>query len=439
MSDAESTPTKRAIIIGINDYKDASVPQLNGAVNDASDIFDRLSDPEIGGYQIPAEHKLIGADATCNRIRKAISDVFYKTDFSSDLAIFYFSGHGIEDSYREGYLVPYDMTLENPFVQGIRMNELRQVMTNSVRMGHVKAAIAILDCCYSGIATKNTKGFVKPKISFCDHFKDGTDASCEGMAVLASSGEEETSKELEFINHDDGGPSHAHGLFTSILIEALDGNASDEYGRICLPSLNDYLAMKLQEKGAQKSYLTVEQINKLGSWEIAKCPQKRNQKMLQLLEEAQESYKTGNPTCIVIAAANTANILQMSPKHKDAESLKELIEYYINVNQEKTNVWLVENELLVCPKIPILFDEFSKLAGLRKVEEIKRLTKEQGTLLANLWRVSSGQLEVKEFIVKCKYIESLRSASAQVMPKILETVNNKNTGNTALPLNTLRR
>jgi uncharacterized caspase-like protein len=62
------------------------------------------------------------------------------------LVILYFSGQGIVDENKEGYLAPYDMDPEDPFLYGINMKELRNVISKSKNKASV---VMILDCCYA--------------------------------------------------------------------------------------------------------------------------------------------------------------------------------------------------------------------------------------------------------------------------------------------------
>ena len=76
MPEEENLPEvekRKAVIVGINEYKDPTIPKLTGAVNDAREIYARLNDPHVGNFKISDEHYLTGESATCEAIRKAIS------------------------------------------------------------------------------------------------------------------------------------------------------------------------------------------------------------------------------------------------------------------------------------------------------------------------------------------------------------------------------
>lgn len=142
---------RQAVIVGINEYKDPEIPKLNGAVNDAVEVWQKLK--YFGNFNVTSNHFLLDSKATFTAIREAISDLLYKTDLC-DVAIFYFSGHGFVDAYHEGYLAPWDMLRSDPFVYGLKVTELKQLIRNSVGKATI---LIILDCSYSGIAIEGIK------------------------------------------------------------------------------------------------------------------------------------------------------------------------------------------------------------------------------------------------------------------------------------------
>ena len=143
---------RRAIVVGINRYEsDSDIQTLGGAENDAIEIRERLQ--KRGAFEIPKRHFLIGRDATKKNILKAFSDIFRK-DASHDVVAIYFAGHGVVDKNNVGYLAPYDMDPEDPFVSGINMEELRKIIYESKNQASV---LMLLDCSSSGISSKGIK------------------------------------------------------------------------------------------------------------------------------------------------------------------------------------------------------------------------------------------------------------------------------------------
>src|ERR1700722_11972955 len=112
---------RRAAIIGINSYQHEKITPLSGAVNDATELRDILRN--TGGFTIDdGRDFLVDGDATGERIRGAISDLFWETD-QCDIALFYFAGHGRRDHLENGFLLPCDVHYDKPFVRGIEIQE----------------------------------------------------------------------------------------------------------------------------------------------------------------------------------------------------------------------------------------------------------------------------------------------------------------------------
>jgi len=65
---------KRAVVIGVDSYKNPKIEKLSGAVLDAREIYEVLT--ENGGFTITDQHFLTNSDATLENIRAAISDLF---------------------------------------------------------------------------------------------------------------------------------------------------------------------------------------------------------------------------------------------------------------------------------------------------------------------------------------------------------------------------
>ena len=234
---------RQAVVIGINDYSDPEIPKLSGAVNDATEMRQMLSD--YGQFEIVPEHFLINADASYQSIRKAISDLLWKSD-SCDLSLLYFSGHGFRDGYGNGYIAAHDMFKSEPFVCGINMQELRKVVLNSTNK---QCVLVILDCCYSGIPTKDEKALPDIAISFDPYFGDlGKEGGGEGKFIIASSGEDQKSREIES-KSGNGKGKVIHGAFTYHLLNGLDGKAADEAGTITLDRLLKYVEEQLHKMG----------------------------------------------------------------------------------------------------------------------------------------------------------------------------------------------
>jgi hypothetical protein len=127
---------RQAIIVGISKYQNLGV--LRDAEPNARLFSERLNQNQ--NLIVNKMHCLYGKDAKCKDIRKIISDVLHNTD-PLDLIIFYFSGYGFMDANGGGYIAPYNMLKDDPFVYGISISELKEVFDG-----------------YLGIVNKNSDG-----------------------------------------------------------------------------------------------------------------------------------------------------------------------------------------------------------------------------------------------------------------------------------------
>jgi hypothetical protein len=93
-ADAQATPKKIALVIGNAAYQ--NIPALRNAGNDARDMAASL---ERIGFLV-----LLGTDAD-RRIMRSLIDDFNTRIRGADIALFYYSGHGVQMD-GENYLVP---------------------------------------------------------------------------------------------------------------------------------------------------------------------------------------------------------------------------------------------------------------------------------------------------------------------------------------------
>ncbi|MDO9214826.1 MAG: caspase family protein [Methylococcales bacterium] len=144
--------SRQALIVGINQY-----PQLNSLrlpATDAEAIAQLLNTQgEFRITRLPEIVKdgqvMIGGNSqvTTAQLKKALMQLFKPDSVQiPDVALFYFSGHGVRDSdgLDDGYLATSDTNLTN--VWGLSLNWLRRLLQESP----IKTQIVWLDCCYSG-------------------------------------------------------------------------------------------------------------------------------------------------------------------------------------------------------------------------------------------------------------------------------------------------
>jgi hypothetical protein len=245
-----------AIIVGINKYDDPAIPQLSGAENDAQELFNILTS-EKGGFENNRENLIMGEQATQRNIVKRVCDIF-RNDEKFDIAMFYFSGHGFLDKRDELYLSTYDVDRKDPYIGGIRINDLKREIYTSTNK---QSALLILDCCYSGTATKDTTNAdneIKNVVPILEkNFEniEGKENYGEGKFTIASSATNKVSWEEKDCMHLMNNQPHVHGAFTYNLIKGIEGAAANQTnGIITLGSLQQYIDTKMLENKKQKSY-----------------------------------------------------------------------------------------------------------------------------------------------------------------------------------------
>ncbi len=197
---------RKALIVGINNYPGNP---LKGCINDASSFKTVI---EKNGDGSPNFSTRLETDVpTKSQLKTMLKELF---EGDSDIALFYFSGHGSFNEFG-GYVVTPDHQ-END--EGVSMDEILLLANKS----KAKDKIIILDCCHSG-------AFGSPAST------GGTSCQIiEGVVVLTASKSSESAIEI-----------NGHGIFTNLLIDALQGGAADLRGHITPGSVYAYIDQAL--------------------------------------------------------------------------------------------------------------------------------------------------------------------------------------------------
>ncbi|MDW3194943.1 MAG: caspase family protein [Cytophagales bacterium] len=211
---------KKALLVGINDYDWAP---LNGCASDAIAMakvlgrnYDQesnfackviISDREKNHYDIEDIPVFINHDVKRSNLRKAVEELFSDP---SDVALFYFSGHGHE-SDMGGSLVTTDA---KKYDEGVAIVDILR-MANSAT--HIREIILILDCCHSG------------QLGNLPDYENNRALLRKGISILTASTAEQVARER-----------NGHGVFTSVLIEGLLGGAANLIGNVTSASLYNF-------------------------------------------------------------------------------------------------------------------------------------------------------------------------------------------------------
>lgn len=193
---------RKALVVGIDNYSQCP---LRGCCNDADEVAKLLSCNDDGSPNFAV--KLQKNISTKAILRKHIEECF---SGDADVALFYYSGHGHIDNVG-GYLVTPDFT---NYDYGVSLQDVLNIANAS----RCKDKIIILDSCHSGfMGSISTAG-------------QSTAVINEGVTILTASRSIEASVEI-----------NGHGLFTSLLIEALCGGAADITGYITPSGIYAYI------------------------------------------------------------------------------------------------------------------------------------------------------------------------------------------------------
>ena len=202
---------KKALVVGINHYP--KVGHLNGCVNDAyavSQVLERHMDGQLN-FDVK---RVTAVDSTTAVSRKKLKeDVIDLFADDSEVALLYFAGHGyVEDA--SGYLVTSECDHGD---DGLSLEEV----LNFANESKAKNKILILDSCHSGVAGTPKSLGDKALLS-------------EGMTILTASSKDQYAQEI-------GGS----GVFTSLLVDALNGGAANLLGDITPGSIYAHIDQSL--------------------------------------------------------------------------------------------------------------------------------------------------------------------------------------------------
>lgn len=189
---------RKALVVGINYYN--PLPGLYGCVDDAhavKGVLERHSDGSVNfGVRLLTG---TGPTDTVNRtsLREQIQALF---DDELETALFYFAGHGHLEA-TGGYILASDSRTGD---DGLPLNDVLTWASGSKAQNRV----IILDSCHSGVAGARA-------------LSPSTSELKEGMTILTASTADGYAAE------ENGG-----GVFTALLVDALNGAASNLVGDV---------------------------------------------------------------------------------------------------------------------------------------------------------------------------------------------------------------
>lgn len=204
---------RRALCVGIDEYASAS---LRGCVSDAERMDSVLRRHQDGSpnfdCRLLTAPSGAGTDVVTRRVLREHLEHLFRDP--AEIALLHFSGHGTVNNL-DGYLVTQEATKYN---EGVAMADLLRLANDS----KAREVVILLDCCFSGAfgslpSIDNSKALLR-----------------EGVSVLTASTGDQPSVEV-------GGG----GVFTSLVLDALEGGAADILGSVTAPAIYAYVEAAL--------------------------------------------------------------------------------------------------------------------------------------------------------------------------------------------------
>jgi len=202
---------RKALVVGIDHYE--KVGRLHGCVNDAQSVKAVLERNGNGDVNFAVE-RMIASNAGTAIARGTLKDrVGELFKGQSDVALFYFAGHGHIES-TGGYLCTSECARGD---DGLPLGEVMQLAHNS----KARNKVIVLDSCHSGVAGANP---------IAQQFAELSD----GMTILTASAEDQYADE-----------NNGSGVFTTLFVDAMQGAASNLVGHITPGSVYAHIDQSL--------------------------------------------------------------------------------------------------------------------------------------------------------------------------------------------------
>ena len=205
---------RKALIVGIDHY--THIGNLSGCVNDAFSVKAALERNADGTLNFSAPQVLTGTSPSQPVLKRDLKDSVRQlfTD-DSEIALFYFAGHGyIEDT--GGFLCASDSDTGD---DGLALAEVMTLVNKS----KARNKVIILDSCHSGVAGNNAMTTELAEIT-------------DGVTIMTASTADQSSYEI---------PGGGAGVFTSLFVDALNGSAANLVGDITPGSVYAHIDQSL--------------------------------------------------------------------------------------------------------------------------------------------------------------------------------------------------
>ena len=235
-----ATSSLHVLAVGINNYKNGAY-NLNYAQPDAKSFVEQISKNYDKIFKAINPVEIYNEDATKENIIKGFNQIIAKAK-PEDVFVFFYAGHGsLDEEHKDAdgespfYFVPTDVTKiygdpEQLQKKGLSANELRQYLTQ-IRS---TKQLVLMDACHSGGALKS----MNVRAAGSDEKAIFQLARSSGVVTIASSGSKQFATEFDILKH---------GVFTYVLLEALNGKADNGDSKVTVNEIKLYMEERVPE------------------------------------------------------------------------------------------------------------------------------------------------------------------------------------------------
>lgn len=234
--------TTRAVVIGVADYQNPNIPDLQFTAADAKAYADYLRSSSGGSVSNDNIKLLTDTMATQWQMAMALTWLMEQSQ-AGDLAIIYFSGHGDVETMTMmnfGYLLTHDAPASTYMAGGaFPINSLEAIIQTMAVQKNVEVLL-IADACHAG---KLAGSAVK-----------GTQVTAQALTAQFANAAKILSCQPDELSQESTIWGGGHSVFTYYLIDGLIGMADrDKDNKVTLLEMQQFLLEKVPPAVAPKS------------------------------------------------------------------------------------------------------------------------------------------------------------------------------------------
>ena len=207
--------TRAALVVANETYRHADLAELAAPRADARLLADLLADPSVGAFDVQVHH-----DLAAQEMRVAL-EAFLADRRPDDLAVLYFSGHGIKALSGALHLAAVDTDPRLLAATSLRCDFVQGLMADS----RARRIALFLDCCYGGAFVHGMTVKSGREVHVRDTFADLDDVDDgRGRVIITAS----TATQFAFEDgHLRQGDVPAPSRFTRAVVAGLADPATD--------------------------------------------------------------------------------------------------------------------------------------------------------------------------------------------------------------------